>query len=131
MYSSLSAFFGLVLSAAGFFLVAEFFLDSVTATVFLFRMHNGRDRDSSSHGHGVLLAGSVISALIFLAIMVGFFIFGPSAIGGSIDYVMGILIVLGIAFAVFAKRHNTIFIFHGHDLADELPDSNWAADIAE
>ncbi len=131
MYSSLSAFFGLVLSAAGFFLVAEFFLDSVTATVFLFRMHNGRDRDSSSHGHRVLLAGSVISALIFLAIMVGFFIFGPSAIGGSIDYVMGILIVLGIAFAVFAKRHNTIFIFHGHDLADELPDSNWAADIAE
>ena len=37
--SSLSSFFNLVLSGAGFFLLAEFFLDSVTASVFLITGH--------------------------------------------------------------------------------------------
>lgn len=121
LFSSLGSFFGLVLSAAGFFLVAEFFLDSVTATVFLYRMHGDKAESSGTHGHRVLLAGAIVSAVAFLFLMVGFFIYGPRAIGGSIDYVMGILILIGIAFAVFAKRHNNVFIFHGTDVSQSRP----------
>jgi amino acid transporter len=113
LFSSLSLFFGLVLSAAGFFLVAEFFLDSVTATVFLFRMHTWKSGDRP-HGHKVLLAGAVLSALAFFFFMVGFFIFGPKAIGPSVDYVVGTLIVLGFGFVFFAKRHSSIYMFHGN-----------------
>ena len=80
LFSSLSAFFGLVLSTAGFFLVAEFFLDSVTAIVFLFRIHGSKDGDHS-HGHKFLLGGSIFSAFAFLSFMAGFFVFGPRAIG--------------------------------------------------
>ncbi|NNN19168.1 MAG: APC family permease [Acidimicrobiaceae bacterium] len=113
IFSSLGVFFGLVLSTAGFFLVAEFFLDSVTATVFLFRMHTSRG-EGSPHGHRVLLAGSVLSALSFLMFMIGFLIFGPRAIGPSVDYVIGALILLGIGFVIFARRHNVIYMFHGN-----------------
>lgn len=116
IFSSLSAFFGLVLSTAGFFLVAEFFLDSVTATVFLFRMHTSRG-EGNPHGHRVLLAGSVLSALSFLMFMIGFLIFGPRAIGSSVDYVIGTLLLLGIGFVIFARRHNVIYIFHGNSVA--------------
>jgi hypothetical protein len=112
LFSSLSSFFGLVLSAAGFFLVAEFFLDSVTATVFLFRIHTWKGGDRP-HGHRVLLAGAVLSAFAFFFFMIGFFIFGPKAIGPSVDYVVGTLILLGFGFVFFAKRHNFIYMFHG------------------
>lgn len=117
LFSSLGSFFGLVLSAAGFFLVAEFFLDSVTATVFLHRMHGDKPEGLQSHGHKVLYVGAILSAASFLLLMIGFFIYGPRAIGGSIDYVIGILIVVGIAFAIFAKRHNNVFIFHASDVS--------------
>lgn len=117
LFSSLGSFFGLVLSAAGFFLVAEFFLDSVTATVFLYRMHGNKAENTETHGHKVLLAGAMISATAFLALMAGFFIYGPRAVGGSIDYVMAVLILIGIAFAIFAKRHNNVYIFHGTDVS--------------
>lgn len=117
LFSSLSSFFGLVLSAAGFFLVAEFFFDSVTATVFLYRMHGSRGEDGSyPHRHTKLLIGSTFAAIAFFLFMVGFFIFGPRAIGSSIDYVIAILILLGFAFAFFAKRHKEIFIFHGNQV---------------
>ncbi|TAN29653.1 MAG: APC family permease [Actinomycetota bacterium] len=119
LFSSLSSFFGLVLSTAGFFLVAEFFLDSVTASVFLFRMHTSRV-DGASHRHRVLLAGSVISAVTFLMFMIGFFIFGPKAIGSSVDYVVGILIAIGFAFVFFAKRHTLIYVFHGNAAVPQI-----------
>ena len=123
LFSSLSSFFGLVLSTAGFFLVAEFFLDSVTATVFLFRMHTSKGVDSP-HRHRVLLAGSVFSAMTFLAFMVGFFIFGPKAIGPSVDYVVGVLILMGFGFLFFAKRHNSIYMFHGNSVSDPAIDQD-------
>ena len=116
LFSSLSSFFGLVLSAAGFFLVAEFFLDSVTATVFLFRMHSSKSGDGP-HRHRVLLFGSMTSALAFLGFMVGFFIYGPRAIGPTLDYVVGMLILLGFVFVIFAKRHDRIYVFHGNAIA--------------
>ena len=131
LFSTLSSFFGLVLSTAGFFLVTEFFLDSVTALVFLFRMHTSRV-DGVSHRHRVLLAGSVISALTFLMFMIGFFIFGPKAIGGSVDYVVGILIAMGIAFVFLVKRHTVIYMFHGNAAAPQTEDeSTDSVDVTE
>lgn len=123
-FSSLSSFFGLVLSAAGFFLVAEFFLDSVTATVFLYRIHGAKGGEKSVHGHRILLVGSVVSALSFFAFMVGFFIFGPSAISPYIDFVVGALLILGFGFVRIAKKHDKVFIFHGRDSASELDESD-------
>ncbi|MDA8080562.1 MAG: APC family permease [Actinomycetota bacterium] len=123
LFSSLSSYFGLVLSTAGFFLVAEFFLDSVTAMVFLFRMHVAKGVDSP-HGHRVLLVGSVFSALTFLGFMVGFFIFGPTAIGPSVDYVIGALILMGFGFLFFARRHNSIYMFHGNSASTSEVDAD-------
>lgn len=123
LFSTLGSFFGLILSTAGFFLVTEFFLDSVTAVVFLLRMHKLKSKDDAIHGHKVLLTGSFVSAIAFLFFMIGFFIYGPKAIGAEIDYVVLALLLLGLRFVFFAKRHNEIYIFHGQDLESE--DTVW------
>lgn len=121
MFSSLSAFFNLILSTAGFFLVVEFFLDTVTASIFLFRMHSHRgENESDHHGHSVLLIGSIVAAAAFFAFMTGFFIFGPRVIGPEIDYVVGALLLCGIGFAALKRRHNQIFLFHGENV-DSAP----------
>ena len=125
LFSSLSSFFGVILSAAGFFLVTEFFMDSLTATVFLRRMHRRRsDTADSPHGHGALMVLSALSSALFAAFIVGFFIYGPRLIGPSIDYIVIALVAGGLIFAKFAKRHAKIFVFHGSpsDAEDSEPD---------
>ncbi|MHB1444238.1 MAG: APC family permease [Acidimicrobiales bacterium] len=120
--SSLGSFFTLVLSAAGFFLLAEFFLDSVTAAVFLTVGHKRLpDVQLQPHPHRVLLAGSLLSSVIMGALLVAFFIYGPKAIGVGIDQILAGLLGLGIAFAWWTKRRTlTPVVFAGKDIvADE------------
>src|ERR1700684_2441538 len=63
--SSLSSFFTLGLSAAGFFLLAEFFLDSLTGAVFLTWGHRKLpDVQINPHSHRLLLAGSLFSTVV-------------------------------------------------------------------
>lgn len=133
LFRSLSSFFGLVLATAGFFLVAEFFLDSLTATVFLRRMHRSMaEVGTTDHRHRVLLVLSGVASILFFAFMVGFFVYGPSSIGSSIDYIVLALILGGVLFSRFAKRHKGVYHFHGMDVEDdvapaELPSESFKA----
>lgn len=103
--SSLESFFGLVLSAAGFFLLAEFLLDSITAVVFLTVGHKRLpDVRLQPHGHPALLVGAVCSTAVMGFLLVAFFIYGPRAFGGRIDETLGVLLGLGLVFAWSSKR---------------------------
>jgi hypothetical protein len=117
--SSLSSFFNLVLSGAGFFLLAEFFLDSLTATVFLTVGHRRLpDVNLQPHSHRLLLAGSVFASTVMGFLLVAFFIYGPKAIGNGVDQTFAVLLVLGLAFAWWTKRRSkNTYIFHGNDAA--------------
>ncbi len=119
--SSLSSFFVLVLSAAGFFLLAEFFIDSLTAGVFLTVGHRKMpDVQLHRHGHRLLLVGSLFSTAVMGALLVGFFLVGPHAIGGGVDWIFGVLLVLGLVFAwLTRKRGAAAFRFAGDDVTVE------------
>jgi amino acid transporter len=116
--SSLGSFFNLILSAAGFFLLAEFFLDSVTAVVFLTVGHRRLpEAKAFSSRHRWLLVGALFSAAVMGFLLVAFFIYGPKAIGGGIDQTIGALLGLGIAFAWWTGRRRTAtHVFHGRDV---------------
>ncbi len=118
--SSLSAFFNLVLSGAGFFLLAEFFLDSLTATVFLTVGHRRLpDVGLQPHSHRLLLAGSVFASTVMGFLLVAFFVYGPKAIGSGVDQTFAVLLALGLAFAWWTKRRSkNTYIFHGNDAAE-------------
>lgn len=126
LVTSLTAFFALVLSAAGFFLVVEFFLDSTTAVVFLTRGHlklidqdGGGGRTKMAHRHRALTVASVLCSLMFFSFGVGFFVFGPAAIGGAVDYVLAGLLLLGVVFALRTGSMKGKRIFEGRDLTPE------------
>ncbi|MHB8449043.1 MAG: APC family permease [Mycobacteriales bacterium] len=116
--SSLSSFFTLVLSGAGFFLLAEFFLDSLTAAVFLTTGHKRQpEAGLEPHSHRLLLAGSLFSTLIMGALLVTFFVYGPRAIGNGVDETLAALLGLGLAFAWWTSRRPvTPFRFAGQDV---------------
>jgi amino acid transporter len=116
--SSLGSFFALVLSAAGFFLLAEFFLDSVTAAVFLTVGHKRLpDVKIQPHRHRALLGGSLFSSAVMGALLVAFFIYGPKAIGGAVDQTFAVLLGLGFAFAWWTRRRTvTPVLFDGTDI---------------
>jgi amino acid transporter len=119
--ASLAAFFGLVLSAAGFFLLAEFFLDSVTATVFLTVGHRRLpDVAVRPHDHRVLRAGAIFSSAVMGALLVLFFVYGPRAIGSGIDEVLAVLLALGLVFALATRRRTAApHVFPGDDAPDQ------------
>ncbi len=116
--SSLGSFFNLVLSAAGFFLLAEFFLDSLTAIVFLTVGHRKLpDVSIQPHRHRLLLVGACFSSLVMGALLVTFFVYGPKAIGGGIDQTIGVLIFLGVGFVwLTGRRKPRMVTFAGDDL---------------
>jgi amino acid transporter len=121
--SSLGSFFDLLLSAAGFFLLAEFFLDSLTAAVFLTVGHRRLpDVQLQPHSHRLLLVGSLFSTLVMGGLLIGFFVYGPRAIGHGIDETLAVLLGIGLAFAWWTKRRTvTPFVFSGDDVATDVP----------
>jgi len=119
LVTSLGSFFNLVLSAAGFFLLAEFFLDSITAVVFLTRGHKKLpDVSIQPHQHRWLLVGACFSSLVMGSLLVTFFIYGPKAIGNGIDQTLGVLIVLGVFFTWLTGRRRPHTV---HFSGDDLP----------
>jgi amino acid transporter len=122
LVSSLATFFSLVLSAAGFFLLAEFFLDSVTALVFLTVGHRripGLER-LRPLAHRLLLAGSALSTVILGALLVAFFFYGPIGIGHGIDQIIAAMLGIGVAFTWWTRRRTTgLVAFAGHEVTDE------------
>lgn len=117
VFSSLNAFFATVLASAGFFLVLEFFLDSTTAVVFLSRAHRiGADADDRTGSHRGLRIGATVCSVMFGGIIIGFFVYGPRAIGRSIDLILAILLAGGVVFSFARKTSPETFVFEGHDL---------------
>ena len=116
--SSLGSFFSLLLSAAGFFLLAEFFLDSITAVVFLTRGHKSLpDVALQPHGHPVLLLGALFSSVMMGFLLVGFFVYGPRAFGSGTDEMLGVLLGLGLAFVWWTRRRaRAPVVFDGMDV---------------
>ncbi len=105
--TSLGTFFTLVLSGAGFFLLAEFFLDSLTAVVFLTRGHRHlADGPRQRHSHPVLLVGALFSSVVMGLLLIAFFIYGPAAIGAGVDQLFTVLLALGVVFAWWTKRRH-------------------------
>ena len=102
-WQSLNTVFDLVLSAAGFFLILEFLFDSVSAAVFLTRVHH-QHAHGEAHQHRGLLVVSYITALWFAATVVIFLVYGPKAIGGPIDWVIGLMVLVGIVFLVWGYK---------------------------
>lgn len=105
--TSLGTFFTLVLSGAGFFLLAEFFLDSLTAVVFLTVGHRQLDDGPRQrHSHPVLLVGALFSSLVMGLLLVAFFVYGPAAIGAGGDQLFAVLLALGVVFAWWTKHRH-------------------------
>ena len=114
LFPSVASFFSLVLASAGFFLTLEFFLDSLTASVFLTRGHHGDVRERlSAHQHRALQLAAVGSSTLLLAFLAGFLVLGPHVIGGGIDLVIGVLLVCGVAFMVLRRHtaHQPLVLF--------------------
>jgi len=120
--TSLGSFFNLVLSAAGFFLLAEFFLDSLTALVFLTLRHRTlpigeRLRPGPRRA---LIAGAAFACAVMGFLLVAFFVYGPKAIGDGIDQTVAVLLVLGLGFAWWTgRRRAAMVVFHGRDAEED------------
>ena len=127
LVTSLTSFFSLVLAAAGFFLLAEFFLDSVTAVVFLTIGHRRLpDVALQPHSHRVLSVAAVASGVMMGGLLVAFFVYGPLAIGHGIDQTLAVLLGVGVLFAWRTRRRSVKpYVF-----ADEDPPASTPAGVA-
>jgi amino acid transporter len=116
--SSLNTFFATVLASAGFFLVVEFFLDSTTAMVFLWKGHKFQPQTNGGpiHKHIMMRIGSTMTSVLFGGVIVGFFVYGPRSIGHSIDIILAILLIGGVVFAFTSREAAETFYFDGVDL---------------
>lgn len=107
LVSGLGSFFQTVLSAAGFFLLMEFFMDSLTATVFLARGHRKTTESSLGvHRHRVLLIGAIFSSVIMGTLLITFMIVAPRVLGSGIDGVIFVFLLLGVLFAWITRRRD-------------------------
>lgn len=71
------------------------------------------------HSHRLLLAGSILANVVMGGLIVGFFVYGPKAIGSGIDEILAVLLGLGVAFAWYTRRRNPhSFIFEGKDAVE-------------
>lgn len=105
--TSLSRFFNLILASAGFFLLMEFFLDSLSCFVFLTYRHKKLpDVTINPHNHRLLTVSAFISTFMIALLLIAFFIFGPQAIGSGIDQTLIALLVMGTIFALATKRRH-------------------------
>lgn len=122
LFASLASFFNLVLSGAGFFLLAEFFLDSLTASVFLTTGHRRLpDVALRPHSHRLLLLGSVLSSAVMGFLLVAFFVYGPRAIGRGVDVTFAVLLGAGLVFAWATRRRaGAAYRFAGEEVPSSL-----------
>lgn len=100
--SSLDAFFNIVLSLAGFFIILEFTLDNITAVVFLWRAHPKDDlhrHRTRSHSHRIMLVGSGFTTLYLGLLLLGFMVESARMMSPMILPILGILLAIGILLA--------------------------------
>lgn len=108
--------FNLVLSAAGFFLVAEFLLDGINMMRFLLIQHHSVRHHYKAHHHAGLLLGSLVVIISLSAVEVLFFIYGPKYIAAGIDQTVGVFLLLGIFYVLWLRWRKVgqgIYVFDG------------------
>ena len=113
--SSLSVFFNIALSTAGFFLIFEFALDNITAVVFQLRLHN---RDAlhqhrvHRHTHRWMLIGSAFTAVYLVGLLVSFVVLSSKTISPWVDPILGVLLALGLVYALrFRTQTQDLHVF--------------------
>ncbi|PWI58729.1 APC family permease [Sulfoacidibacillus thermotolerans] len=116
--SSLETFFAVVLSAAGFFLTLEFTLDSLTASIFLWKMHRKRHiGDMTWHAHRVMRVGSMFTTLYLGAVLIAFLVLSPQVISPWSDYAVFVLLALGVVFMLMPRKQP--HVVHAVSFAEE------------
>jgi amino acid transporter len=114
-WPSVTELFNLLLSSAGFFLVLEFLVDSITATVFLTTQHHtafphGWDR----HRHRMLALVSILTSAWLGGIVALFFVLNSSLLGAHIHQLLLAMLGLGLVYVVARRRsgrRDTVFVF--------------------
>ncbi|MFA7496814.1 MAG: APC family permease [Acidithiobacillus sp.] len=106
--------FNLVLSAAGFFLVAEFLLDGINMMRFLLLQHRSVRHHFRAHHHAGLLLGSLVVIISLSAVELLFLIYGPEYIAAGIDQTVGVFLLLGVFYVLWLRWRKTgqrIYLF--------------------
>ncbi|MDP9727983.1 amino acid transporter [Alicyclobacillus tengchongensis] len=100
---SLNVFFSIVLSTAGFFLIFEFMLDNITATVFLWRMHHRdqlHEKRDRKHSHRIMLMFSSFTSFYLFILLVAFLFLSGRAISPWVNPILAGLLLAGFLYAV-------------------------------
>jgi basic amino acid/polyamine antiporter, APA family len=116
LFPSMQALFTLVLSTAGFFLVAEFLLDGINMLVFLLHRHGEVRHSYRPHHHVGMLLASLLVVCSLSAVEILFFIYGPEYIAAGIDRTVLLFLALGIIYVIGLKSYQSgkqIFLFDG------------------
>ncbi len=101
---SLDRLFQVVLSSAGFFLTFEFFLDSLSASWFLTKLHRRQWPHANDHGHGLLRLLSYFTSFLLFCLLVLFLIMAPKVMGSEIDWITLGIIVIALIFSFRGKK---------------------------
>lgn len=113
--SSLSVFFNIVLSTAGFFLIFEFALDNITSVVFLWRIHNHdtlHQNRLQRHTHRWMLIGSGFTAIYLIGLLLSFLALSSQTISPWVDPILALFLVLGLIYALrFGDKFQNVHIF--------------------
>jgi len=118
-FPSTRSLFNLVLSAAGFFLVAEFLLDGVNMAYFLslgrHRWEPHTHTHWSPHRHRRLFFASIVVVFSLSAVELLFLYYGPRYIAPGIDSTVLVFLFLGAGYVAYLhwrrQSHQSTFIF--------------------
>lgn len=121
-FPSTRSLFDLVLSAAGFFLVAEFLLDGVNMAYFLslghHRVAHHRHLPLPRHRHWILFLASLLVILSLSIVEALFLYFGPRYIAPRIDQTVLVFLVAGLLYVLHLRwrRHQRqgTFVFEAN-----------------
>ena len=102
--TSLNTFFSAVLASAGFFLTLEFALDNLTATVFLWRIHDLTPHRLGRHSHRFMKFGALFAAVYLACVMIAFLRFGPGLVAPWLDAVIAAGMAFGLVFMALPRR---------------------------
>lgn len=118
-FPSTRSLFDLVLSAAGFFLVAEFLLDGVNMTYFLswghHRVVQHQHGRMTRHRHLGLFLASLFVVLSLASVELLFLLFGPQYIAPGIDKTVLVFLLAGLGFVLYLRwrrhQYQRTFVF--------------------
>ncbi len=121
---SLDRLFQVVLSSAGFFLTMEFFLDSLSASWFLTKLHRHQWPHANDHRHGLLRLLSYFTSSVLLVLLVMFLFLAPRVMGAGIDWITAGIVAIAVVFAVSGRRDTAFHVFEaaeGSELTTQEP----------